>query len=317
MDSQEKKPAGKKRAKKIAYYALLGFFCLVFICSAIYVGTYFLRSAEVKSEYKELQDVHDSFTRPYVPLPGDPDYVPLEPTLPTEPADPNNPITNPNNPTAPTTPNVQAILPELQLAYSQNKDLVGWIQVPGTKVNYPVVQPSIANLGPYRKHNNECYFYNEWALPDYYLKHTFYGECSEWGAIYVQEGCNVFTPSDNITIYGHHMMDGSMFSGLDGYKKQSFWETHQFIYFDTLYERHVYQVIAAFKTSGNYGEGFAYHTYDDMNEEQFNRFISTVMSLAYYDTGLTAQYGDRLITLSTCEYTQDNGRHVVIAKRVA
>ena len=152
---------------------------------------------------------------------------------------------------------------------------------------------------------------------DFYLEHDFDAEYSKRGCIYAREECDVAAPSDNITLYGHHMKDGSMFSGLDGYKKKSFWESHQYIYFDTLYERHVYQVIASFKTSGNYGEGYAYHLFDDaMNEDEFNEFITTIKSMAYYETGISAQYGDKLITLSTCEYSLDNGRHVVIAKRV-
>ena len=284
--------------RKIIYYTLLILFIIIFLVSAVLIVNYLVSSKEQSDFYDGLASIRQENQADRPPIGSKDETTPDDPDDSTEPTEPQ-------------------ILDEFQPLYEMNSDLVGWIEIPGTKVNYPVVQPSTANLDPYRKHNNECYFYNEWALPDYYLKHTFYGECSDWGAIYVQEGCNVFTPSDNITIYGHHMMDGSMFSGLDGYKKQSFWESHQFVYFDTLYERHVYQVIAAFKTSGNYSEGFAYHTYDDMNEAEFNRFISTVMSLAYYDTGLTAQYGDRLITLSTCEYTQDNGRHVVIAKRVA
>ena len=179
-----------------------------------------------------------------------------------------------------------------------NNDLVGWITIPDTKINYPVVQSP--------------------DNPDYYLKHTFEGLSSDWGCIYAREQCDVYAPSDNVVLYGHHMKDGSMFAQLDKYKKQSFWEDHQYFTFDTLYERHTYQVIAVFKTSGTAGVGFAYHLFNDAaSEEEFNEFMATVHSLQFYDTGLTAEYGDKLLTLSTCEYTQDNGRFVVVAKRVS
>ena len=278
----EKKPFNKKLAKKIGYYALLGFFCLVFLASAIYVADYLIRSAEARSEYDSLLEQYNPPSRPSI----------------TEPTEPNG--DDPSTPSAstdPTEPTIPTILPELQVFYEKNQELVGWVTVPDTKISYPVLQSP--------------------SRPDYYLTHTFEGKWSAWGAIYAREACDVFKPSDNITLYGHHMKDGSMFSGLDGYKRKSFWESHQYIYFDTLYERHVYQVIASFKTSGNYGEGYAYHLFDDaMNEDEFNEFIATIKSMAYYETGISAQYGDKLITLSTCEYSLDNGRHVVIAKRV-
>lgn len=282
----EKKPKKQTLAKKIAYYVLLGFFCLVFIGSAIYVVDYLIRSNEAKIEYDSLLDQYVPPSRPSID----------ELTQPTEPTD----GTQSTEPTEPTEP---SILPELQVFYDKNQELVGWITVPDTKISYPVLQ------SPTR--------------PDYYLDHTFEGKKSAWGAIYIREACDVFKPSDNITLYGHHMKDGSMFAGLDGYKRKAFWESHQYIYFDTLYERHVYQVICAFKTSATYGTGYAYHLFDDaIDEADFNQFINAVKSLAYYETGITAQYGDKLITLSTCEYTivengEAVGRHVVIAKRIA
>lgn len=280
MEKEKNSPKkSKKLANKIAYWVLLGFFCLVFIGSGIYVADYLIRSGEAGQEYDDLQDL-------YVP--------PSRPPIPD--------ATDPTPPTDPTTPGIPTMLPELVPIYERNQELVGWITVPGTKISYPVLQSP--------------------SRPDYYLYRTFEGMRSDWGAIYAREACDIFKPSDNITIYGHHMKDGSMFSGLDGYKRQSFWQDHQYIYFDTLYERHVYQVIAAFKTSGTYGNGYAYHLFADAKDEaDFNQFISTVKSLAYYDTGISAQYGDKLITLSTCEYTiyengEAVGRHVVVAKRI-
>ena len=287
----EKKPTNKKTAKKIAYYALLGFFCLVFIGSAIYVADYLIRSNEAKSEYDNLLDQYIPPSRPAI----------------TEPTEPNG--TGPTESTAPTTPADPTILDELQVFYNMNQELVGWITVPDDDpskpplISYPVLQSP--------------------SRPDFYLDHTFEGRKSAWGAIYVREACNVFKPSDNITLYGHHMKDGSMFAKLDGYKRKNFYETHKYIYFDTLYERHVYEVICAFKTSGTYGNGYAYHLFDDAYDEaDFNQFINAIKSLSYYDTGVTAKYGDKLITLSTCEYTivengEAVGRHVVVAKRVA
>ena len=286
---EEKK--SKKIWSKVLYYGLLIIFSLVFICSAVYIGKYVWGSLEAAGEYGDLQDQYSAPTRPTI----------TEATQQTESTENTEPsVTETVPPTEVTEPLGPVILEELQPFYEKNKHLVGWISVPNTKINYPVLQ------SPER--------------PDYYLNHTFEGKWSSWGAIYVRETCDVFKPSDNLTIYGHHMKDGSMFSGLDNYRMKDFWEENQYIYFDTLYERHTYQVIATFKTSANYGEGFSYHLYEDFaSEEEFDYFLSNIKELSkyYYENDVSAQYGDKFITLSTCEYTLDNGRLVVVAKRVA
>ena len=278
----------KKKLGKILYYVLLIIFALIFIGSAIYIGQYIWGSIQAAEEYGHLQDM-------YVPPSRPPNTQGTEGTGGTEGTEP--PATGE---TGVTEPQGSAILPELQVFYESNKHVVGWISVPNTKINYPVLQ------SPER--------------PDYYLNHTYEGKWSAWGAIYVRESCDVFKPSDNITIYGHHMKDGSMFTGLDNYRQKSFWEANQYIYFDTLYERHTYQVIGAFRTSANYGEGFPYHLYEDFaSQEEFDDFLSAVKELSreYYANDVPAVFGDKFITLSTCEYTLDNGRFVVVAKRVA
>lgn len=291
MDEAKKKKT-KKILFRILYYVLLAFFGVVFISSAIYIVDYLIDSARAGSEYSDLQGQYVPPSRPSITESTESTGATGDPTDVTESTD-STVSTEPPAPTEPT------ILPELQPFYDQNQDLVGWISIPDTKLNYPVMQTSPENA-------------------NYYLERTFERRYSAYGAIYVREQCDVFAPSDNLTIYGHHMKNGTMFAALDDYRKKSFWETHQYIYFDTLYERHTYQVIAAFKTSANFGEGFSYHLFVDANTpEEFDEFIATAKSLAYYDTGISAQYGDKLITLSTCEYTLNNGRFVVVAKRVA
>ncbi len=294
----------KKALSKGVYYGLLAFFGLIFVCSALYIGKYIWGSLQAGSEYQNLQHEYVAPSRPAITEPSQ-STDPTGATDPTDSSEPTQPTTEPTEPTATQAPvygpDGRQVLEELASFYEKNNELVGWISLPGTKLNYPVLQ------SPTR--------------PDYYLNHTFEGKKSDWGAIYVRESCDVFAPTDNVTIYGHHMKDGSMFTPLDKYKKKSFWEDNQYIYFDTLYERHTYQVIAVFKTSANPGEGLTYHSYENFSSaEQFDAYIASVKALSkeqYYDTGLTAQYGDKLITLSTCEYTENNGRFVVIAKRVA
>ncbi|MDD4509320.1 MAG: class B sortase [Oscillospiraceae bacterium] len=179
--------------------------------------------------------------------------------------------------------------------YEQNSDFVGWISIPGTKIDYPVMQTK--------------------DEPNFYLKHSFEKSYSDYGVPYAQENCDIDL-SDNTVIYGHHMNNGSMFSDLCKYADAAFYREHKTITFDTLGGYGEYEVVAAFKTVAYSTEGFRY--YDFVNAESeaaFAEYIAKCKELALYDTGVSAEYGDKLITLSTCEYTRTNGRMVIVAKK--
>ena len=192
------------------------------------------------------------------------------------------------------------VLAKYQKLYLQNEDMVGWIKVEDTNINYPVVQSV-----------------NE---PNFYLKHKFDKTYSAYGCPYVQENCDVQKPSDNIIIYGHHMNDGSMFTGLMKYRNKSFWEGHKTITFDTLTDRHQYEVITVFKTVvyTDSSDSFKYYEFTDAeNAAEFDAYVAKCKELSLYDTGVSAEYGDKLISLSTCEYSRNNGRLVVVAKKIS
>lgn len=190
------------------------------------------------------------------------------------------------------------VLPEYAELYKLNSDFAGWIQIPDTKINYPIM------------HSPDN--------PDYYLNTNFYNEYSSHGCLYAREACDFQKPSDNVTIYGHNMKDGTMFNALMNYQNYDFWEEHQTILLDTLGGHYEYQVMAVFTTTASVGRGFDYHLFVDAKDEaDYDAYVNKCKELALYDTGVTAQYGDKLITLSTCEYSQVNGRLVVVAKRVA
>lgn len=194
----------------------------------------------------------------------------------------------------------KSFLSDYQALYLQNNDIVGWIKIEDTKINYPVMQS---------KDN-----------PNFYLKHGFDKSYTDYGCPYVQENCDVDIPSDNLIIYGHNMKDSSMFSGLMMYTDKSFWESHKTIRFDTLTEKCNYEVIAVFKTVvyTDSPESFKYYQFINADtRDEFNAYITKCKELALYDTGVTAEYGDKLITLSTCEYSRNNGRMVVVAKKIA
>jgi len=181
--------------------------------------------------------------------------------------------------------------------YAQNSDLVGWISIPGTRIDYPVMQT---------KDN-----------PNFYLKHAFDKSYSSYGVPYMQENCDIGI-SDNLVLYGHHMNNGSMFSDLCKYESEDFYREHKTIRFDTLTQQGEYEIVAVFKTVAYSSEGFRYYDFVNAeNEDEFNAYIEKCKELALYETGVNAEYGDRLITLSTCEYSAQNGRLVVVAKKTA
>ena len=188
------------------------------------------------------------------------------------------------------------VLSKYKELYLQNEDMVGWISIAGTTIHYPVMQTK--------------------NKPNFYLKRNFDKEYSDLGTPYIQENCDLLN-SDNLILYGHHIKGGKMFGALEDYKLKSFYEEHKTIQFDTLTEQAEYEIIAVLKTVAYSSEGYRYYDFVDAeNEEEFDSFIGKCKELALYDTGVSAEYGDRLITLSTCEYSAQNGRLVVVAKKV-
>lgn len=185
------------------------------------------------------------------------------------------------------------ILPEYQVLVDWNPDFVGWLEIVDTKINYPVVQTP--------------------ENPEYYLYRHFDGERNSRGCLFAEATCDVAL-SDNITVYGHNMADGTMFAGLLRYTDPSFWESHPLIRFDSRREHRNYRIFAVFRTTAIAGEGFPYHQFTDAESEaDFNAFIDHVLAISLYSTDITPQYGDQILCLSTCESYKDHERFVVAA----
>ena len=196
-------------------------------------------------------------------------------------------------------PSEQEMLPQYAALYEQNPELFGWVTIPGTNIDYPVMH------SPTR--------------PNYYLSHNFYGANASTGVPYMDEDCD---PDGKIfLVYGHHPSLGTMFSHIIDYEDEAFWEAHREIYFDTLYEERLYVVAVAMRARVlDKGEetGFRYYQYTSLNmPETFEEYMSQAKELALYDTGIDVSYGDELLVLSTCYHYTRNGRFVLIAKRVA
>lgn len=183
----------------------------------------------------------------------------------------------------------------LEKLYELNNDFIGWLKINSTSISYPVMQ-------------------TDSNRKDYYLRKNFYKEYSQLGTPYIAEYCNVQT-SDNVIIYGHHITNYQVFGELEKYKKREFYNNNKIINFNTIYENADYEIIAVFKTIAY--TGFKYYEFiNSSSEDEFNTFIKRCKELSFYDTGKTAKYGDKLLTLSTCEYSAKNGRLVVVAKKI-
>lgn len=221
-----------------------------------------------------------------------------------QPAPPSPPASAPAASAAPTPDpwalNEQGVLNIYAPYAAQNPDMVGWLKIEGTNIDYPVVRTP---------GNNEKY-----------LRKGFDGAYSEGGTLFLDERCDPALPTANLMIYGHDMNDGSMFGKLAAYADEAFGKEHAELRFDTLTEPGRYQLLAAFYSQVYYNTDTCfkyYQFFDAENEAEFSDYVSNVKALAEYDTGVTAVYGDALLTLSTCSSHTENGRFVVVAKKIA
>lgn len=219
----------------------------------------------------------------------------LKNTALTTPETPETPVIHYDDDTADTLPD---ILPEYQTLYSLNKRLIGWVKIDDTYIDYPVLQTV----------NN-----------DYYLNHNFDQEEDKNGSIFLDKDCSIYPRSTNLILYGHHMRSGRMFGQLNKYSSEKFYKEHKYIQFDTIYEKGTYEVMYVFR-SKIYEESeivFKYYQFTDaVSETEFESNMMQMADMSLYDTGVSAEYGDELLTLSTCDYYTSDGRFVVVAKKI-
>ena len=212
------------------------------------------------------------------------------------------------NPQAPTKDQIDnlpegSINEEYAAYYEANNDFVGWITINGTNVDYPVVQGE-DNL--------------------FYLHHNFNGEEEFAGTIFTDyEG--KFGPNEmpnNTILYGHNMLYKYKFSALNNYNNNiEFLKETPVIDFNTLYQNNKYKIFSVFitNTDEEHGDVFDYTNYVYFkNSDEFYEYIKEVMDRSKYTTGVDVEYGDELLTLSTCDGSTgfENMRLVIVARKV-
>lgn len=201
------------------------------------------------------------------------------------------------------------IMDKYKESYSINSDLRGWLKIEGTVIDYPVMQ------------NPD---------EDYYINRDFYKNKSAAGALILDNGSEAgigskelgydIAPTTNTLIHGHTMKNGTMFGGLKKYKDKKYFEEHKIIKFDSLYEEREYEVISAFYSQvylKSDTESFKfYNFFEAKTQEELDYWIENISKLNLHDVNIEAELGDEFITLTCCAYHVDEGRFVVVAKRI-
>lgn len=181
----------------------------------------------------------------------------------------------------------------------ENPEVVGWLEIEGTNISYPVCQAD----------NN-----------DYYLTHSYKKEKVTGGSPFLDKDYDFTIPSSNLLIYGHRNKKGLIFEDLIKYQDEQFYKEHKLIRFTTATEDATYEVMSAFNSRVYYQDEenvFRYYYFINAeNKSEYDEFVENCKKVSLYDTGVTAEYGDQLLTLSTCEYSQEDGRFAVVARKI-
>ena len=170
-----------------------------------------------------------------------------------------------------------------------NPDVVGWLSLQDTVINYPVVQGK----------DNE-----------YYLHHLFTGEYNNTGCLFLDMDDAKDFSSRNSIIYAHHMRNGSMFAELEGYRKQEYYETHREMILQTPNGTYLVEPFAGLLTDG-YSD---YVQIEFADDDAFLAYVAQMREQSTFQSDVTVGAEDRILTMSTCRYDVENGRYAVFAK---
>lgn len=216
------------------------------------------------------------------------------------------------------TPENTGITARTESLLNLNPDICGWIKINDTKVDYPLV------LDPGEISEDNAFYGGEAFKSDtFYLNHDIDASYKRAGTLYLDYR-NVFgsdedKQSENLIIYGHNMADNSMFGSIRRYRQDySFFEKSPFIQLSSNYKDYDYVIFAFLITSGSYAStDFIYWNMEELdNKEDFDSYVKRCKDYAMIDTGIDVEYGDKLLTLSTCYADEDNSRFLVVARRL-
>ena len=207
--------------------------------------------------------------------------------------------------------NEDGILLEYEELYNKNNDMIGWLKINDTVIDYPVMQ-TMEDENFYLKRNfnkvdddNGCLIMDTDSVVGEGTRESGYVESKE--------------PSSNLIIHGHNMKSGNMFGELDLYKNETYGKEHNIICFDSVYEKREYELISVFYSQVffQHEDVFKYYKFFQADtQEEFDDWYNNIKEMSLYDTGVEAELGDEFITLSVCAYHVEDGRFVVVGKRI-
>ncbi len=265
------------------------------ICCLAAAGGILLYCHQRDRQSQETLEALRASAENYLPAetPGTP---PPSPVPPGSEPDGNQAQSTPE-PTATPEPTPEPVENPYQDSFLANEDMAAWLVVPDTRIDYPVM----------------------WTPRDenYYLRRNFEGKDDQNGCLILDTDSRVDPMTTNLIIHGHNMKSGAMFGDLEKYKDESYFQEHREMLLHTEEGLHTYEVIAVFRSQvyKKTDQVFKFYQFFQADtQEEFDDFYNNIMELSLYDTGVTAEYGDRFLTLSTCSYHVDRGRFVVVAR---
>ncbi len=264
-------------------------FIIAFVC-VIIVGVLFVRNRIQDNHSEEIMDELREQASAASP----------SPTAPPSASPTQAPAASPTqSPAATPVPTPEAVVNPYREAFLSNEDMGAWLQIPGTDIDYPVM----------------------WTPEDeeYYLYRGFDGSENKNGSLILDTDSCLNPLTTNLIIHGHNMKSGAMFGCLTDYEDESYYQEHKDIILYTEECQRNYEVIAVFRSQifRKSDDVFKFYNFFQADtQEEFDDFYNNIKEMSLYDTGVTAEFGDRFITLSTCVYHVETGRFVVVAKEV-
>lgn len=252
----------------------------------------YVRFSESMDELRAAADAVLPEALPHSPLPSDSLGEPA-----SEPPEASPEPTSEPTPTPEPTP--EPVDNPYRDSFLANGDMAAWLSIPGTAIDYPVM----------------------WTPGDeeYYLHRGFDGKRNQNGCLILDTDSCLEPLTTNLIIHGHNMKSGAMFGTLENYKDEAFYQEHTVITLYTKEKQRNYEIIAVFRSQvyKKTDQVFKFYKFFQADTaEEFDDFYQNIKTLSLYDTGVTAEFGDCLITLSTCAYHVERGRFVVVAKEV-
>lgn len=275
--------------KKQKFYEILYVVCfIVFSISILYIVTYLFFTYKDESDIEEIQSIMSDISKvEYQNNIEIINYTNVNDTNNVE-----NTIVNEE------TLNEDAEIVNFKKVKQINSNIVAWLKIEETKINYPILQ------------GNDN---------DYYLNKNFKNQYSRNGSIFLDYRYDFSKINQNFLVYGHNNRDGMMFQDLLKYENKDYFDSHSKIKLITENENKVYDIIAVFKSqvySVTDTDVFRYYNYINFeNENKFNEYIKNCKKNSLYNIDIEPTYGDEILTLSTCEYSKENGRFVIVATK--